>query len=96
VAQGGQPSHIRGLGNAFQMIQRHAVITTWDRCMLFFMNMTTKEKNVSEEKIVATWKREVEELDWDNVVIRYGEMSPRMFTYACFVARPPIRAADFQ
>ncbi|KAH7391984.1 hypothetical protein BKA66DRAFT_525811 [Pyrenochaeta sp. MPI-SDFR-AT-0127] len=63
----------------------HAVLTVREKCMLFFMNQITDKPEwhfkVHDENIVARWRVEADELDWDAEVIEEGDMSVDMFNY---------------
>ncbi|KAF2474944.1 uncharacterized protein BDR25DRAFT_280572 [Lindgomyces ingoldianus] len=63
----------------------HDVITIRERCMLHFINQITDKpewnRKVHDEEIVAKWKKEAMELDWDAKVVRYGDMSEQMLEY---------------
>ncbi|KAI8935769.1 hypothetical protein NX059_007289 [Plenodomus lindquistii] len=63
----------------------HTVFTVRERCMLFFMNKITDkpqwQRKIHDEEIVAKWKKEAEDLDWEKAGIAHGDMSPDMFKY---------------
>ncbi len=53
--------------------------------MLFFMNDITDkpdwQRKVHDPNIVAKWRDEINQLDWDAKVIDHGDMSANMFDY---------------
>lgn len=63
----------------------HTVLTVREKCMLFFMNQITDKPGwhlkVHDPEIIAKWRVEADELDWDAEVIEEGDMSIRMFSY---------------
>ncbi|KAH7066433.1 hypothetical protein BKA63DRAFT_161543 [Paraphoma chrysanthemicola] len=64
---------------------QHDVLTIRERCMLFFINEITDKpdwfRKVHDEQILAKWKQEAQDVDWEKIGFMYGGMSDRMFEF---------------
>lgn len=58
-------------------------MTVREKCMLFFINKITDKpewfRKVNNEEIVAKWQKEADDLMWESVGIKHGDMSSSMF-----------------
>ena len=64
--------------------------------MLYFIDTITDkpewERKVHDESIIANWRKEADELDWDSEVFPGGDMSPEMFEYVSDCMSIDVRA----
>jgi hypothetical protein len=69
---------------------RANILTVRELCMLSFVEQITNKpewpKKVFDEDIVAKWKHEALNVDWEGVGIRNGDFTKKMFDYVCVTA----------